>query len=92
MCDVICLKNIFNFLYKKNKFIILYRDILFNMVVSFVRFFKDGIQMKLYKSKFILVEWFEIDINVKVQIVVLIFICDYNSLKEMSQDLFQLFI
>ena len=65
MCDVTRLKNIFNFLYKKNKFTILYRDILLNMAASPVRSPKDGIQTKSYKSKFILVEWFEIDTNVK---------------------------
>ena len=65
MCDVTRLKNIFNFLYKKNKFTILYRDILLNMAVSPVRSPKDGIQTKSYKSKFLQVEWFEIDTNVK---------------------------
>lgn len=65
MCDVTHLKNIFNFLYKKNKFTFLYRDILLNMAASPVRFPKDGMQTKSYKSKFLLVEWFEIDTNVK---------------------------
>lgn len=50
---------------KKNKFTILYRDILLNMAASPVRSPKDGIQTKSYKSKFLLVEWFEIDTNVK---------------------------
>lgn len=35
------------------------------MTVSPVRFPMDGIQTKSYKSKFLLVEWFEIDTNVK---------------------------
>lgn len=35
------------------------------MAVSPVRSHKDGIQTKSYKSKFLLVEWFEIDTNVK---------------------------